>query len=189
MKLASLALAWMKQDREFRVRQREELRRALAETAEFRGWAIPGADPVAAAIKDVKTLTKAGSQFIAEELEVELAEKNAEVTELKVVAESIHELADTADWEEPVEVSYSHTARNGEGLATKMQTVTLADAGEARDAAAAIEKRLDTWEKLRIQMLEVLKQKQVQLGEMEDSISAFAESSKGVVGDVLAILH
>ena len=144
---------------------------------------------MATAIKDVKTLTKAGSQFIAEELEVELAEKKAEVTELKGVAESMHELADTADWEEPVEVSYSHTARNGDGLATKTQTLTLADAGEARDAAAAIEKRLDTWEKLRIQMLEDLKQKQRQLGEMEESIPAFAESSKTVVGDVLAILH
>ncbi len=143
---------------------------------------------MASAIKDVRTLTKAGKQFIAEELEVEVEDKRTEVTQLQGVAESINEMADTADFEEPVEVSYSHTARNGDGLATKTQILTLADAGEARDAAASILKRLDTWEKLRIQMLENLKQEQIQLGEMEESISAFAESSRSVVGDVLAII-
>jgi len=189
MKLASLAIAWMKQDGRLRVRQYEELRRALAKVAEFRGWAATGADPVAPAIKDVKSLTKAGSQFIAQELVEEVADKKTEVSRLRKVADSFHELADTAEWGGPVEVSYSHTAREGDGLATKTQTLTLVDAGEAKEAAATIEKKLDTWEKLRSQMLEDLKQRQHQLTEMEDSIPAFAEASRATVGDVLAILH
>jgi hypothetical protein len=189
MKLASLAIAWMKQDGRLRVRQYEELRRALAKVAEFRGWAATGADPVAPAIKDVKSLTKAGSQFIAQELVEELADKKTEVSRLREVADSFHELADTAEWGGPVEVSYSHTAREGDGLATRTQTLTLVDAGEAKEAAATIEKKLDTWEKLRSQMLEDLKQQQHQLTEMEDSIPAFAEASRATVGDVLAILH
>lgn len=179
----------MQQDRRLRVRQGEELRRALTVAAELRGWAAIGDDSMASAIKDVKSLTKVGSGLIAQELENELADKKNEVKELQKVADAIHELADTADWEEPIEVSYSHTARDGDGLATKTETVILADAGEARDAAAAIEKKLDSWEKLRSQMLENLKQRKGQLGELDDSIAAFAESSRDVVGDVLAILH
>jgi hypothetical protein len=161
----------------------------LAKAAEFRGWGTTGADPIASAIKDVKNLTKAGSEFIAQDLEDELADKKTEVLQLQKVADSIHEMADNADFEGPVEVSYSHTAREGDGLATRVQTLTLADAGEAKDAATTIEKRLDNWEKLRAQMLEDLKRRQHQLSEMEDSIPAFAESSRGVVDDVLAILY
>ena len=187
--MASLALAWMKQDRELRVRQREELRRALTTAAESRGWAVSGADPMASAIKDVNKLTKAGSKVIAQELADELADKKKEVSQLKKVANSMYKLAGAEDWEDPVEVSYSHTARDGNGLATKTQTVTLVDATEAKEAAAAIERKLETWEKLRVQMLDDLKGQQRQLNEMEESISAFAESSKGLVGDVLAILH
>lgn len=141
------------------------------------------------AIKDVKNLTKAGSHFIAQELEAELADKKIEVSQLREVAISIHELAGTADWGDPVEVSYSHTVRAGDGLATRTETLNLVDAGEAKEAAATIEKKLDTWDKLRGQMLDDLKRRQAQLNEMRDSISAFAESSRGVVGDVLAILH
>ena len=178
----------MKQEGLLRVRQREELRRALTKAAEFRGWTGTGADPMGSAIKDVKSLTKAGSHFIALALEDELENKRNEVSQLREVAESINELADTADWEEPIEVSYSHTARDGDGLATKTQTVTLLNEGEAKDAAAAIVKRLDNWEKLRVQMLEDLKRKQHLLVEMEDVIPAFAESSREVVNDVLTIL-
>ncbi len=188
LKLASLAMAWMKQDRQLRVRQREELRRALARAAEFRGWAAIGGDPMESAIKDVKSLTKSGSNFIAQELEAELADKKIEVSQLREVAISIHELAGTADWGDPVEVSYSHTVRAGDGRATRPETLNLVDAGEAKEAAATIEKRLDTWEKLRGQMLDDLKRRQRQVNEMRDSISAFAESSRGLVGEVLAIL-
>ena len=99
LKLASLAMAWMKQDQQLGVRQREELRRALATTAEFRGWAAIGTDPMTSAIKDVKTLTKAGSQYIARDLENEVADKKTEVSTLRGVADSIHVLAGTADWE------------------------------------------------------------------------------------------
>ena len=189
MRLATLAMAWMEQDRQLRVRQREELRRALATAADFRGWAATGADPMASAIKDVKSLTKAGSHFLAKDLEKELEDKKNEVLQLQKVADSMNRLADTESWENPVEVSYSHTVREGDGLGTRTQTLTLVDAGEARDAAATIEKKLVNWEKLRVLMLEDLKQRRRQVDEMEEGIAAFAESSRGVVDDVLAILH
>ena len=189
LKLASLAISWMKQDRQLRVRQREELRRALANAAEFRGWGATGADPVSSAIKDVKDLTIAGSHFIAQDLVDELAGKKTEVSQLREVADSIHELADAKEWGDPVEVSYSHTVREGDGLVTRTQTLTLVDAEEAKEAAATIEKKLGAWEKLRVQMLDDLKLRQRQVNELEGSISAFAESSKGMVGEVLAILH
>ena len=119
---------------------------------------------------------------------MKLAGKKIEVSQLREVADSIHELADTADWGDPVEVSYSHTVRDGDGLATKTEILNLVDAGEAKEAAATIEKKLDTWEKLRCQMLDDLKRRRHQLNEMRDNISAFAESSRSLVGDVLAIL-
>ena len=83
---------------------------------------------------------------------------------------------------------YSHTVRDGEGLATRTETLSLVDAGEAKAAAASMEKKLDNWEKLRAQMLVDLKLRQRHLNEMRDSISAFAEFSRSVVDDVLAIL-
>jgi pantothenate synthetase len=132
---------------------------------------------------------KAGSQFLAEDLAEELARKKSEVAELRKVADSIHKLSDTGDWETPVEISYCHTVREGDGLGTRTTAVTLADAGEANDAASAIEKKLDSWEKLRDQMLEDLKKKQRKVAEMESSIPDFAESSREMVDDVLAILH
>lgn len=178
----------MKQDQQLGVRQTQELRRALATTAEFKGWAAIGTDPVTSAMKDVKSLTKAGSQYIAKDLENEVADKKTEVSRLKKVADSINEMAGTDDWEEPVEVTYSHTVREGDGLATRTEILSLVDAGEAKAAAASIEKKLDNWEKLRAQMLIDLKLRQRQLNEMRDSISAFAEFSRCVVDDVLAIL-
>lgn len=187
--MASLALAWMDQDRELRVRQREELRRALTAAAEYRGWAATGENSVASAIKDVNKLTKVGSKVIAEELAEELADKKVETAQLREVAESIHELAGNGDWEDPIEVSYCHTVRDGDGLATKTQILTLADATEAKDAAAVIERKIDSWEKLRAQMQDHLKLRQKKVKEMEGSIPDFAESSKGLVDDVLAILH
>lgn len=189
IKLASLALAWMKQEQTLGVRQREELRRAVATTADLRGWTETGADPAASAIKDVKNFTKAGSEYITEALSEEMARKKREVTQLQKVADSLYKLAETADFEEPIEVDYHHTAREGDGMATRTQTATLTNAGEATDAAAMIEKKLDNWEKLRLQMVENLKVEQRQLKDLEHVIPDFAEASRTVVGDVLAILH
>jgi hypothetical protein len=179
----------MAQDGQLRVRQREELRRALATAAEIRGWTYSSKDPMTVAVKEVETLTKVGSSYIAKEIEGELKGKKTEVTELQEVAASIHELADNGDWEDSVEISYAHTAREGDGLATKTEIVTLASGAEAQEAAATIEKRLETWDKLRAEMIEDLKQKRRKLREMEKSIPSFAEASKSVVVDVLAILY
>jgi hypothetical protein len=179
----------MKQEQHLGVRQREQLRRAVATAAEFRGWMESGADPAAPAIKDVKNLTIAGSEALAQALVEEMARKKKEVLELQKVADSLYELAEKDDFEEPIEIDYFHTAREGDGLATRTQTVVLTSATEATDAAAAIEKKLDSWEKLRVQMVEDLKVQQKQLKELENLIAEFAEASRSVVGDVLAILH
>jgi hypothetical protein len=72
-------------------------------------------------------------------------------------------------------------------LATQTLTLTLIDTGEAEEAAAAFERKLDNWEKLRSQMQDDLERRKRQLKEVADSVSAFAAFSRGVVADVLSI--
>jgi hypothetical protein len=171
------------------VRQRETLRRALVAAAESLGWAALGHDPVDVAAKEVLTLAKAGARSVAEDLETELAAKKTELSRLRKAADSLHEMADEAGFEEPVEFSYAHTARQGDELVTKTQTVTLANGQEATDAADAIEKRLDGWDKLRGQMADELRRSQRQVEEMRHSLPDFTDSHRGLVREVLALLY
>jgi hypothetical protein len=188
LKLAALATAWLTQDRQLRVRQREELRRTLTEVAEARNWVAARADPEASPLQDVEDLTRAGMRLVQQELVEELTEKKNEVSELREVADSLRRLAGAGDWGGPVEVSYSHTVRQPDGLVTKKRTLTLVDTAEAEEAAAGIEKRLDAWENLRSRMQEDLERRQRQLREIADNVSAFAVASGTLVSDVLAIL-
>jgi hypothetical protein len=187
LKLASLANAWLTQDRELMVRQREELRRALNKVAEIRIWVAQGADPPTSAIQDVEDFTQGGLRLIQQELRDEIAEKKEEVSRLRDVVEALKNLARTENWGDPVEVSYSHTVRQGDGLATRTQTLTLVDTGEVEEAAASFEKKLENWEKLRNQMQDDLEGQKRHLKKVADSVSAFAAFSKGVVADVIAI--
>jgi hypothetical protein len=137
----------------------------------------------------VEDFTQTGLRLVQRELGDELAEKKGEVSRLKEVAEFLKELARTEEWGDPVEVTYSHTARQPEGLATQTKTLTLVDTDEAKVAAAAFEKRLQNWEKLRSQMQDDLESRKRQLKEIAESVSAFAAFSSGVVADVLAIIY
>ncbi len=188
-KLASLALSWDEQDEALGVREREQLRRTLADAAEWLEWTALRNDRIDRAIKDMKTLAEAGARSIAKDLEDELAEKKSETTRLKKTAKSFHKLADSADFEAPIEVTYSRTARRADGLVTITETLMLADAEEAEKAARKIERKLGSWDNLRAQMLEDLKRRQEQLEATRNRIAAFAESYRGLVGEVFAILH
>ena len=188
--MAVLALAWVKQDEHLRVRQREQFRRAIATAADFLGWVTIGENPVETATKDIVKLTKGGVQTIARELADEVTTKKAEISELQKSAKSLEKLAKEGDFTSPIEFSYSHTARrSAEDLVTKIPELTLTTPQEATDAAAAIEKKLETWGKLKDQMLEELKQKQRRLEEMKSSISDFVSYSTGIVREVFATLH
>lgn len=191
--LASLALARMKQDGSLRVRQREQLRRALAKAGDGLGWVtLRGGlvDRVKRATKDVTALADAGTQALEGELAAAVADKKREIAELSQVAASVQSLATDAEASFPAEVEYSHTARTGTRLLiTKTETLTLADRDEALSAAATLEKRIEGWAKLRDQMLEELKDRQRQLRELKGTLSGFVDSSQGLVGEVLATLY
>jgi cell division septum initiation protein DivIVA len=187
--LASLALAWSTQGRELRVRQRERLRRALTAAADFLGWSTLGRNRVEIAILEMETLANAGVRSVADDLERELKEKRTELPRLRKTAEALHALADETNLDAPVEFSYCHTARQGDELVTKTETVTIADDREATEAAQAIERRLDAWDKLRVQMVDELKQQRRRVEEMSDSLSEFASSQRSLVREVFAILY
>lgn len=191
--LASLALARMKQDGSLRVRQREQLRRALTTAGDRLGWVtLRGGltDRVKRATKDVTRLADAGTQALEGELAAAVADKKREIAQLSKVAASVQSMADDDDASFPAEIEYSHTARTGTKLlVTRTETLTLSDRDEALNTAAMLEKRIEGWEKLRDQMLVDLKDRQRQLRALKDSLSGFVDSSKGLVGEVLATLY
>lgn len=191
--LAALALLRAKQGGQLNVRQREELRRALARAAENLSWNVMAAstdEPVVKASKDVMNLVTRGAKSIAEDLATELANKKTEMTVLGRTHKAIHKLADKHDFEEPAEITYTHTARDGvDGYQTNTETLTFATATEARDEADKIEKKMDSWNKLREAMLVDLKQKQKQVAQLPDTQGAFVESTRTLLRDVFATLH
>ena len=190
--VARLALDKLKQDGTLGVRQREQLRRAFSTAAEALEWdAIPGekADRVAAATSDVAQLAAAGARALERDLAELLDDKKAEMEQLEEVHKAVQALAADDGTSYPAEVEYSHTARDGlRRLVTKTETLSLASADEATSAAATLEKRLEGFEKLRKQMLEELKEKQRQIGEMQHGLPAFVEASNRLVVEVLATL-
>ena len=91
---------------------------------------------------------------------------------------------------EAIEISYDHTARDGsQGYLTKTQTVTLTTAKEAHDAAEAILKKIDSWEKLREHMLVDIKRRQRQLDEIDKGVSSFVDYARSLLQEVFATLH
>ncbi len=190
--LGSLALARVRQGGSLKIRQRVQLRRAIATAGEFLAWApmaAQGKDAMGKASKDVADLTKRAAKWMADELAEELAAKKAELARLERTADSMRELAERDEEAYPAEISYTHTSRHAsEGLVTKTETVVLHSPEEAEEAAHRIETKLDSWGKLREQMVGELKQKQVQLQEMKHSLSDFVESTEGLLDDVIATL-
>jgi hypothetical protein len=190
--VTTLALVCVKQGGRLNVHQREGLRRALARAGEELGWAVTVAsreDPVAVVMKNVTGLVDSGTIHLERAVADELAEKKHEEDRLRDVVETLQALAEDSAATYPVEISYSHTARDGSrGLVTKTETISVADADEALAVASTIEKGMGRWVKLRAQMLDELKQKQTRLGELKDDVSEFFELSRGLVGDILVTL-
>jgi len=188
--LAEMALAWVEQEGHLRVRQREGLRRSLSAAAEMNSWTLITGDSAEIANSDVLKLAKSGARVLTKERAEEIAAKKTELTQLKRSQKAIQKLADTADFEEPIETTYTHTVRKpSRGLVTRVEEIVLADAQEAIDAVNAIEKRIETWGKLREEMLGELKKKAEQLEEMKRQLPAFVDSSMGLVHEVFATLY
>lgn len=191
-KMASLAVQKSRQEGALKVRQREQLRRALATAAEELGWdLIPGdkTDRVAAAAQDMAQLADAGAKALERDLVDLLDDKKNEVKELKKVVKAVNKLATDKKATFPAEIEISLTARNGSrGLFTKTETLTVNDADDAVGTAAKLEKRLDNVTKLRDEMLVELKAKLRQVGEVRKDAANFVEASSGIVVDVLAVL-
>lgn len=190
--VTALAVLRLKQGGRLNVRQREDLRRALAEAGERMQWSMTAAtseDPVAAVSKSVKKMVRSGARSLKREVADDLTEKKREEARLEKVIEKIREIADDEDMVYPVEISYSHTARDAtRGLVTKTETLSFEDAKEARQAAKTIEKRMGRWSKLRDQMLDELKQRQKRVAEVTGNLSEFMDSSQGLLRDVIVTL-
>jgi hypothetical protein len=177
----------VKQGGHLKLREREELRRVFASAAELLGWATIRRDPVEAATKDLLKLARSGARLLTRELADEVASKKMEMSQLEKVANSLHKLAEGADFTDSVEISYSHTGRSPpQGLVTRTETLTLTDADEAAEAARTIEAKRETWDKLRREMLDALGERQRQLDEMKRSLPAFVESSDVLVRHVMS---
>ncbi len=140
-------------------------------------------------MRDVAKLTKAGTQALTRDIADELARKKTEMSQLEEFASSMHDLAEKGDFTDPVEVSYSRTAREADQLVTKTELLTLVEAQEAEDAAQLIAKKTVSWGKLRDEMVENLKKEQRQFEELKDSLPGFVESSTGTVREVFATLY
>ena len=190
--VTALALVRLKQGGRLNVRQREDLRRALARAGEEMGWSQTAAhsdDPVAAVSKTVRSMLKSGARILKQEVADDLSEKRKEEARLKKVIAQIRDIAADDSVEYPVEITYSHTARDAaRGLVTKTESLTFEDAKEALKAAKSIEKRMGRWAKLREQMLDDLKQRQKRVGDVTSNLSEFLESSQGLLREVIVTL-
>ncbi len=192
-KLASLALAKYEQKGRFRVRQREQFRRALLTAGEALGWElliVGEQSPVEKASEDLAKLTRKGTRSLIRDLTDEITAKRTEVPRLRATAKSMQKLAEDRSTEYPVEITYLRSAKDAvEGFVTKTETLVLNDAGEAEAAATKMENKIDSWARIREDMLEDLKQQRSQLEEMSGTLSEFVRASKPMLREVLAIVH
>lgn len=191
--LASLAFARMKQDGELLVRQREQLRRALAASGRSLGWAGTAArDPDWSAHinKDVLRVARNGARSLARELATQQTTKKKEMQTLKKFAKKIEKLAENPDTEYPTEITYLHTARDSvRDLVTKTEERVVNDADEAMSVVRNIEKNMPRWEGLRDEMIIELKEKQAEVAAMKRNLSSFVQTLEPLLKEVLVTLH
>ena len=187
--LASLALAQVEQEGHLGVRQREQLRRALATAGEALGWAgrvADSEDGVAEVSKDVLTMAKGGAKSMARDLAEELAGKKTEIAQIRRAAASATKMAESKKTTYPAEITYSFTVRDATGdLVTRTETLPMENSEEALSAAATIEKNPTGRLKLKDLMIADLKQKQKQVEVMTKTLSDFIEYSHDLLRDVL----
>jgi hypothetical protein len=125
-----------------------------------------------------------------DQLAAELAEKTGETSRLEQLARTISKLAEEGDFDEPVEVPYCHTAKEGsQRWVTKVAKLTLTNSLEAQEAVRGLEKNMDAWEKLRVEMISELKGKQRELAEMKKTLFSLLQSSRGLLAEVLTAVQ
>lgn len=187
--LTNLGLVHVKQDGALNIRQSEKLRRALAEAGQALAWdvkAATSADPMSEVVKDLKKLVQAGTKTLKAEVADELKKKKVEERDLEKVVASLTKLSEKSDKAFPTEVEYSHTARDiTQGFFTKTEAVELEDAGQAKETLQTIEKSLNRWGKLRVQMLEDLQQTDKRLNALSSDLEPFVVSSKRLIDELL----
>jgi hypothetical protein len=177
---------------QFRVRQREQLRRALQKAAVALDWdVIAGVEenPIQEVAIDVHRLTGAGVRAIERDIESEIAEKRREVSQLKRTVQALSKLADEDPAAFPTEVAYRYTASRGKDVyVTKEEELVVEDPGSAEMAALKLEKSLDRFGRLRDQMVESLKQRRRTVREAKAELHDFMRVTDSLVADVLATL-
>jgi hypothetical protein len=191
-RLGKLAVARYKQAGQFRVRQREQLRRALHTAGESLEWDVLTLDETAGTdevIADIRRLTQAGLRQLERDLEAEIAEKRAEVKQLEKTVNVLSELAEADDEAFPQEIEYHFTAkRNKTELVTRTEELVVEDPSEAEKKAGKIEKRLGRFGRLRDEMIIHLKKRQKTLAEAKSELRSFVRGTGGVVDEVLMTL-
>lgn len=190
--IARLAFERHQQDGRLKVRQREQLRRALVAAAGVMGWEknpVGNDDPVDLAARDMLKLARLGAKNMAQDMADSIARKKAEAKELKKVAKELLKLAKDKKTEYPVQMTYEYTAKGPtRGLVTKEAELELEAPSDAEDAAATIEKKLERWTDLKDQMAGEMKQTAGQIDEMAKGLPEFVDASRVLIGEVFAIL-
>jgi hypothetical protein len=187
-----LAVVCHKQDGEFRIRQRENLRRALQTAAEALSWdalASSHEAPIEEITADVRWMTDAGIGAIERDLDSEIREKKQEVRRLKRTIVVLTELATQDGSAFPTEVAYQYTSTQGQGeYVTKEQELLLEDPDSAVKAASTLENRLDRLRRLRDEMVEGLKHRRRTVDKARSELARFVRDTRPIVREVLATL-
>jgi hypothetical protein len=188
--LASLALA--QEDSPLSVRQREQLRRALATAGQELGWiASPSGngDSVKKFSGDLIAMARNGAKSLGVDLAEQLVQKKTEIAQLNTVIAYARELAEDPATVYPADITFTHTVRDAyQSYVTKTETRVANDADEARSTAATVERSLTSWSKLAEAMIVDLKKRQRQLDHVGDALPGFVESSHDLLGEVVANL-
>ena len=86
----------------------------------------------------------------------------------------------------PAEISYSHTARDiTRGLFSETVEIVLEDVSQAKETLATVEKSLNRWGKLRVQMHEELQQTDKRLKVLVSDLEPFVISSRPLIDELL----
>ncbi|MBT8336727.1 MAG: hypothetical protein KJO11_08995 [Gemmatimonadetes bacterium] len=185
-------MARHRQEGAFRVRQEEQLRRALRDAGEALEWELLAGDPSARTeevVSDIRRLTQSGLRQLERDLEAEIEEKRAEIRQLKKTVGVLTKLAQKGEDAFPAEVDYRYTAKQGQsGLVTKTQELVLEAPEEAEKAAANLEQRIDRLGGLRDQMVVHLKQRLKTLEAAKAELRTFVRGTDELVDHVLATL-
>ena len=187
--LTTLGLVHVEQDGALNVRQREGLRRALADAGQALAWDVKSAtstDPIPDVVKDLKKLVKAGAKTIKAGVAAELKKKNSEERNLEKTVVALTALSERSEKAFPAKISYSHTARDiTQGFFTQTEEVVLADVGQTKETLATVEKSLNRWGKLRVQMHEELQQTDKRLKVLVSDLEPFVISSGRLIDELL----